>query len=104
MLSKVVAPLPAPRAQEQDPLWSETDAAAYLGIKPTTLKAWRYRGRPQLEFISVGRLRKYRKSVLDRWLSQRTRISTKQPLRADARAVFTSRSSQRAKTHPAVKQ
>ena len=69
---------PVPGAQECDPLWPERAAAAYLGVKPATLKKWRHLGRPALEFVAVGRLKKYRKSALDRWLAQRTRTSTKQ--------------------------
>lgn len=76
--------VPAPQGDdERDPLWSDEVAAHYLGVKPTTLRAWRVRGRPQLEFLTVGRCVRYRKSTLDRWLAQRARTSTSQSLPED---------------------
>ncbi len=89
-----------------DPLWNDEVAAAYLGIKPTTLRAWRSRGRPLLEFVTVGRCVRYRKSTLDHWLAQRVRTSTKQPLAAEGTEAGLSSSSdapQRSKTDPAVR-
>ena len=51
-------------------------AANYLSIKPTTLNVWRSTGRYDLEFIKVGRLVKYRQSVLEAFLMDRTRTQT----------------------------
>jgi hypothetical protein len=47
-------------------------AAAYLGIKPTTLAMWRSTKRYPLPYIKVGRLVQYRKAHLDAFLASRT--------------------------------
>lgn len=51
-------------------------AAQYLGIEPGTLNVWRSTGRYDLAYIKVGRLVKYRQSVLDAFLLDRTRTQT----------------------------
>ncbi len=55
--------------------FSTIDAADYLGITPGTLNVWRCTKRHQIPYIKVGRLVKYRKSDLDKWLESRTIIS-----------------------------
>lgn len=47
-------------------------AAAYLGIKATTLAMWRSTKRYPLPYIKVGRLVQYRKTHLDAFLTNRT--------------------------------
>jgi hypothetical protein len=57
-------------------LHTTVSAAKYLGIEPSTLNVWRSTGRYNLEFIKVGRLVKYRQSILDAFLMNRTRTQT----------------------------
>lgn len=51
------------------------EAAAYLGLKESTLEAWRCRG-GDLVFLKLGKAVRYRKSDLDKFLEERTRTST----------------------------
>ena len=46
-------------------------AAEYLGIKPQTLANWRSTGRYGLPYLRAGRLIRYRRDALDRWLDSR---------------------------------
>jgi excisionase family DNA binding protein len=57
---------------QTDPLLTEQQAAAVLGIKPTTLQVWRSTARYALPFVKVGRLVRYRRSALDQFLNKRT--------------------------------
>lgn len=59
-------------SSSDDPLYPEPQAAEYLSLKPQTLAVWRSTGRYNLPYIRVGRLIRYRKSDLDRWLRDRT--------------------------------
>ena len=52
-------------------------AAEYLGLKNTTLEAWRHRGCGP-KFVKVGRLVKYRQHDLDQWIESRVRENTLQ--------------------------
>ena len=52
-------------------LFSNAEAAAYIGVEKETLDCWRCSGRYLIPFIKVGRLVKYRKSDLDEWLNSR---------------------------------
>ena len=54
-----------------DPLLSEQQAAAHLGVQPTTLQVWRSTRRYALTYIKVGRLVRYRLSALDAFLASR---------------------------------
>jgi excisionase family DNA binding protein len=47
-------------------------AASYLNIKPHTLEIWRSVRRHEIPYIRVGKLIRYRRSVLDAWLEART--------------------------------
>jgi len=47
-------------------------AAAYLGVTARTLEVWRCTKRHSIPYIKVGRLVKYRKTELDRWLARQT--------------------------------
>jgi len=57
-------------------LHPNVSAALYLGVKPATLDVWRSTGRYDLPYIKIGRLVKYRQSVLDAFLRDRTRTQT----------------------------
>lgn len=56
-------------------VWSDTEAAAYLHVKPRTLRFWRQmRGLPFL--APTPKVRLYRRTDLDAWLDRsRTVIS-----------------------------
>ena len=54
-----------------DPLLTEQQAAAELGVKPTTLQVWRSTRRYPLPYVKVGRLVRYRMSALQRFLESR---------------------------------
>ncbi|WP_018231419.1 helix-turn-helix transcriptional regulator [Thioalkalivibrio thiocyanodenitrificans] len=51
------------------------EAAERLGLKRTTLEAWRVRGFGP-RFVKLGRCVRYRAADLDSWLESRTRTST----------------------------
>lgn len=53
-------------------LLTRPEAAEYLGVKPQTLAIWATTKRYSLPMIKVGRLVKYRRSDLDRFLRERT--------------------------------
>ena len=53
-------------------LLATTAAAEYLGVTPRTLTVWRCTKRYAIPYIKVGRLVKYRREELDRWLESRT--------------------------------
>ncbi len=55
----------------QSNLLSREQAAAYLGISPLTLSAWKCNGRYQLPVIKIGSLAKYRKEDLDSFIESR---------------------------------
>jgi predicted DNA-binding transcriptional regulator AlpA len=54
-----------------DPLLSETQAAAFLGVKPASLQVWRSTRRYPLAYVKVGRLVRYRLSALNAFLASR---------------------------------
>ncbi len=53
-------------------LLNTEQAAAYLGVTARTLEVWRCTKRHPIPYIKVGRLVKYRKGELDRWLARQT--------------------------------
>ena len=53
-----------------DPLLSVQDLAAYLDVPVATIYAWRYRRQGPTGF-KVGRHLRYRKSDVDRWISEK---------------------------------
>jgi excisionase family DNA binding protein len=53
-------------------LLTRGQAAEYLGVRPQTLSIWAMSGRYGLPFIKVGRLAKYRRADLDKFLERRT--------------------------------
>lgn len=56
-----------------DPLLTPENAAEYIGSQPSTMAIWRSTGRYAIQYIKVGRLIRYRKSVLDAFLDRRTK-------------------------------
>ena len=48
-----------------------SQAAAYIGIRPGTLEIWRAKGRYHIPFVRIGRLVRYDRADLDRWLKSR---------------------------------
>ncbi len=59
------------------PLITRKEAAEYLGIPITTLDVWRSRGSPAIPFVQMGRLIKYSRRDLERWVIAQTRTETK---------------------------
>jgi len=51
------------------------EAAQHLGLKKTTLEAWRCRGGGP-RFAKLGRAVRYRKADLDDWIESRIRENT----------------------------
>jgi excisionase family DNA binding protein len=52
-------------------LLTEGEAAAVLGVKPTTLTTWRATGRYPLRFVKCGRLVRYREEDVVAFIKQR---------------------------------
>jgi len=55
------------------------EAAGYIGLRKSTLEAWRCRGGGPI-FLKLGKAVRYRKEDLDAFISARTRTSTSQTL------------------------
>ena len=55
----------------EKPDLTDTDAAAYLGVQPSTLKTWRCTHRYNLPFYKVGWFVRYKKSDLDAFIESR---------------------------------
>lgn len=60
------------KKQGNSELLTRIEAAEYLGISENTLAIWKSTGRYNLPVVKVGRLAKYRRSDLDRFLNSRT--------------------------------
>jgi len=54
---------------------TQEQAAAYLGLKPSTLAAWRHKGRGPV-FLKVGRSCFYREADLENWLNAQAVVPT----------------------------
>ena len=54
-----------------DTMRNQASAAAYLGLKPTTLQDWRSRGTVGLPFVKMGSRVFYRQVDLDLFLESR---------------------------------
>lgn len=52
-------------------LLTTAEAAQVLGVQPQSLAVWRLRGE-NLPFIKVGRLVRYRRSDVEKWLEAQT--------------------------------
>ena len=57
-------------------LLTAIEAAEFIGVQVQTLAVWRTTGRYSLPFVRVGRLIKYRRSDLEKWLADRTATQT----------------------------
>ncbi len=64
----MTATLPPPT----EPLITRREAAAIIGVAEQTLALWQSTGRYSLPCIKVGRLVRYRRADLERWLESRT--------------------------------
>lgn len=64
--------MPAQLIQDAPQLLTSDQAAAYIGIAPTSLRIWRSTHRQQIPYAKVGSLVKYRRTDLDRYLEQAT--------------------------------
>ena len=53
-------------------LLDEDAAAAFLSLAPATLRIWRCTGRYALPFVKVGRLVRYRRVDLEKFIARRT--------------------------------
>jgi excisionase family DNA binding protein len=56
----------------QSELLSRKEAAAYLGLTEQTLAVWKCTKRYDLPVVKIGRLVKYKKSDLDKFIEKRT--------------------------------
>ena len=63
--------MPVLAVESSAPLLNEAQAAEYIGVRPHTLSVWRCTRRHGIAYIRVGRLIRYRRLDLDRWLEQR---------------------------------
>ena len=72
---------PASRPIPQDPnsLLLPSEVAAILGVSRRTLEGWRLRGGGPAFVQISARACRYRKSVLQAWISSRERKSTSDP-------------------------
>lgn len=60
----------ADRSSQND-LLSTDEAAETLGVTARTLEVWRCTKRHQIPFLKIGRLIRYRRGDLERWLNSR---------------------------------
>jgi len=58
----------------KETLYSEKEAADFLGLEPGTLSVWRSTKRYPLPFCKIGRLVKYRESDLLTFVESRLQI------------------------------
>ena len=63
------------RKEPERPFLDSSEAAAYLGLRRTTLEAWRCRGGGP-RFVKFGRLVKYRRVDLDAFIESSIRSNT----------------------------
>ena len=50
---------------------TEDEAAELIGVRPQTLALWRSTQRYGLPYVKVGRLVRYRRADLEKWLESR---------------------------------
>ena len=60
-----------------DGLLNETQGAAYLGVKPPTMRKWRREGR--IPFVKLSACVRYRRSDLDAFILASLRTTRKSP-------------------------
>ena len=65
---------PEPSVAQENDLLDSDEAAKFLGLKSShTLEVWRSTKRyPELEYIKIGRLVRYRRKALERFILSRT--------------------------------
>ncbi len=51
--------------------FSNSEAAAYLGVTAGTLEIWRCTNRQTIPYLRIGRHIRYRRADLDKWLDSR---------------------------------
>jgi excisionase family DNA binding protein len=61
---------------EQDKLLSRDEAADLLGVSKGTLEVWACTDRYDLPFVKIGRLAKYRRADLNKFIKDRTVVPT----------------------------
>ena len=66
-------PRPVRRPDPADTIMSPVELSEFLGLPLGTLANWRYLGRGPT-FLHVGRHVRYRRSDVDRWLKDNTRL------------------------------
>lgn len=66
---------PSVSRERASPFLTTEEAAKYLGLKRSTLEAWRCRGGGP-KFIRLGRAVRYRSGDLEAWIESRTRSNT----------------------------
>lgn len=62
----------------RDELLTDDQLAAELQVKVQTIREWRCVGKAP-PFVKLGRSVRTRRSALERWLDERTRMSTSDP-------------------------
>lgn len=87
-----------------DALLTQEEVAAWLRVKPSTLKTWRTRGGGP-PAVTIGRCVRYERTAVEAWLKARTedRTPVPTPTRAPARkAVGECRPARRPSPAPGV--
>jgi hypothetical protein len=57
---------------DDDPLLDTKTSAAVIDVEPSTLEVWRCTKRHVIPYIKIGRLVRYRRSALLKFLESRT--------------------------------
>jgi excisionase family DNA binding protein len=70
---------PATRTVD-DPKLTTQEAAAFLGVKPATLEAWRLNRRHVIPYIRLGRAVRYRQSDLQAYVEQHVQRDPATPI------------------------
>jgi predicted site-specific integrase-resolvase len=53
-------------------LLTQIEAARRLGIKPTTLQNWRWRGYPHVDYVKLGHQIRYPENAIDSFIAAHT--------------------------------
>lgn len=62
----------SPQVPASDALLTPADFATYLGIRPRTFATWRAAGKLPPADLSIGKVVRWRRATIDRWLRQQT--------------------------------
>jgi excisionase family DNA binding protein len=60
-------------------LMNESETASLLGITKGTLGVWRCRRRHALPYVKIGRMVRYRRSDVEKWIASRTQSGAPAP-------------------------